>query len=44
MSDHDHGKMEIETQEKTFEGFIKLVGYAAVFCVGLLIFLALANG
>lgn len=43
MSKHEHGKMDITEQEKTFEGFIKfwiwVFGGAALF----LIFLALVN-
>ena len=41
---HRHGKMEIETQERTFEGFVKAVGYGAVAIIVLLIFLALVGG
>jgi len=43
MSDHQHGKMDITDQEKTFEGFIKfwivLFGVSAA----ILIFLAIFN-
>ncbi|MCA8881983.1 MAG: aa3-type cytochrome c oxidase subunit IV [Rhodobacteraceae bacterium] len=44
MAGYEHGKMNIETQEKTFEGFVRTVGYSAVVIVVVLIFLALANG
>lgn len=44
MASHEHGNMNIDVQEKTFEGFIRTVSYAAVAIILLLIFLALANG
>lgn len=43
MADHKHGEMDITTQEKTFEGFIKASTYVAVACVFVLIFLAIFN-
>ncbi len=43
MSDHKHGEMNTEVQEKTFEGFIKASTYVAVFSVCVLIFMALVN-
>lgn len=44
MAEHEHGKMNIDVQEKTFEGFIKWSGYVAVVSICLLIFMALVNG
>ena len=44
MAGYQHGKMNIDTQEKTFAGFVKTVSYASVVIILLLIFLALANG
>ena len=44
MAEHKHGEMNIEVQEKTFAGFVKIVGYAMVFILVFLIFLALVNG
>lgn len=44
MSDYKHGEMDIEVQEKTFDGFVKTVTYGAVGCILFLIFLALVNG
>ena len=41
MKDETPGKMNIETQEKTFEGFVKVVTWSVVFIIGLLIFIAL---
>ena len=43
MADHKHGEMNIETQEKTFEGFIKGSAYVAIFSIAVLIFLAIFN-
>lgn len=43
MADHEHGSMDIEVQEKTFEGFIKASTYVAAASIGVLIFLALVN-
>lgn len=44
MAEHEHGDMDIETQEKTFEGFVRTVGYGAVICILILIFIGLVNG
>lgn len=44
MADHKHGEMNIETQEKTFEGFVKAVGWSCVAIVVVLIFMAIVNG
>ncbi|MEO0388577.1 MAG: aa3-type cytochrome c oxidase subunit IV [Pseudomonadota bacterium] len=43
MSDHEHGKMDITEQEKTFEGFIKFWIYLFAASAAVLIFLALFN-
>jgi len=40
---HEHGKMDISTQEKTFEGFIRFWIWVFGTSVGILIFLALFN-
>ncbi len=44
MAEYKHGSMDIKVQEKTFEGFLRLVTWGAVITIGTLIFLALANG
>ena len=44
MASDEQGKMNIDVQEKTFEGFLRIVSYSAVAIILLLIFLALANG
>ncbi|GGL99383.1 hypothetical protein GCM10011534_21540 [Pseudooceanicola nanhaiensis] len=43
MAEHKHGEMDITEQEKTFDGFIKVSTYVAVFSVLVLIFLAIFN-
>ena len=40
MADHEHGSMNIEQNEKTFEGFVKWSTRVAIFSIGVLIFLA----
>lgn len=40
---HEHGKMDITTQEKTFHGFIKFTIWGAAISIAILIFMALAN-
>lgn len=44
MSEHKHGEMDISTQEKTFEGFIKAVGWGAFLILVFLVLLAMING
>tara|TARA_R110000851_G_scaffold152365_1_gene293993 strand:- start:1107 stop:1295 length:189 start_codon:yes stop_codon:yes gene_type:complete len=44
MAEHKHGEMNIDVQEKTFDGFIKWVTYVAVGCIGVLLFIAAVNG
>lgn len=39
MADHHHGSMDISSQEKTFSGFIRAVGYALVVIVAILLVL-----
>ncbi|MCZ0813578.1 MAG: aa3-type cytochrome c oxidase subunit IV [Pseudomonadota bacterium] len=43
MADHKHGEMNIEVQEKTFEGFVRIVAWSCVAIVAFLIFVALVN-
>ena len=43
MAEHEHGSMNIEVQEKTFEGFVKAVVWVSAVSIGVLIFLALVN-
>lgn len=44
MADHKHGEMDIEVQEKTFDGFIKAVTWTSIACIALLVFIAIVNG
>lgn len=41
MTEHKHGEMDTEVQEKTFEGFVKIVTWTTVVIIGILIFIAL---
>jgi len=41
MADQEHGKMNVEAQEKTFDGFLKFVSRAVIVIIGILLFLAL---
>lgn len=43
MAEHKLGSMDIRAQEKTFAGFIRMVTWGAAICIGVLVFLALAN-
>ena len=40
---HEHGKMDTDVQERTFNGFISLVTKSAVVCILVLLFMALTN-
>ena len=40
---HEPGKMDITEQEKTFEGFVRVVTIGVVIVLILLIFMALVN-
>jgi Ni,Fe-hydrogenase I cytochrome b subunit len=44
MADHKHGSMDTREHEKTFAGFIRMSIWVASISIGVLIFLALANG
>ncbi len=41
MADHKIGEMDITVQEKTFDGFIKMVTRGTIVIIALLILLAL---
>jgi aa3 type cytochrome c oxidase subunit IV len=43
MSDYKHGAMDVSSQEKTFEGFVRMVFRVGAISIGVLIFLALFN-
>ncbi len=42
--DHTHGSMNIREHEKTFAGFIRMSVWVVVISIGVLVFMALANG
>ena len=44
MAEHEHGTMNIDAQQKTFDGFIKFVQRAVIAIFVFLIFLAMING
>ncbi|MEM1385408.1 MAG: aa3-type cytochrome c oxidase subunit IV [Pseudomonadota bacterium] len=43
MADHEHGQMDISTQEKTFEGFLQGCLYVAIATTVILVFLAIVG-
>ncbi len=43
MAEHKHGTMDITTQQKTFQGFVKMVKWGVAIILGALILLALIN-
>ena len=43
MAEHQHGDMDVTTQEATFNGFIKWVRNGIIVCICILIFLAIFN-
>lgn len=44
MADHKHGEMNIDAQEKTFEGFVKVVTWSVIVILVSLILLYGING
>lgn len=44
MAEHKHGEMNIEVQEKTFEGFARIVAWSTVVIIVSLILLYGING
>lgn len=44
MSEHKHGEMNIEVQQKTFNGFVKFSAWSVVVIIGILLFMAMVNG
>lgn len=43
MAEYKPGEMDITTQEKTFEGFVRWSVRVAVFSIGVLLFMAIFN-
>lgn len=44
MAEHKHGEMDTSVQEKTFDGFMKMVTRTSIAIIFLLIFIYLVNG
>ena len=44
MSEHKHGEMNIEVQEKAFDGMLKAMARVAIGSLALLVFMAIVNG
>ena len=43
MAEYHHGEMDIQEQEKTYHGFLKVGRISLYICIGILIFLAVFN-
>ncbi|MDG1130556.1 aa3-type cytochrome c oxidase subunit IV [Seohaeicola saemankumensis] len=43
MAEHKHGEMNVEVQEKTFEGFVTFTIRSVMVIIGILLFMALVN-
>jgi len=43
MADYKHGTMDIERQQKTFQGFVKGGIWLGLVSIGILVFLAVFN-
>lgn len=41
MAEHKHGKMDIEDQEKTFDGFVAFTKWSVIVIFAILIFMAI---
>jgi hypothetical protein len=41
MAEHEHGTMNTDTQEKTFDGFVTFVTRASIAIIAILIFMAI---
>ncbi len=43
MAEHKHGEMDVTVQEKTFDGFVKMVSRATILIIVVLVFIALVG-
>ena len=41
MAEHEHGTMNSDTQQKTFDGFVTFVTRATIAIIGILVFMAI---
>ncbi len=44
MSEHENGTMDARDHEKTFNGFVRIVGWVAIVILLFLLFLGMVNG
>ena len=43
MAEYKHGTMDVRSQQKTFDGFVKMAKWTIITVICVLIFTALAN-
>ncbi len=43
MAEHKHGEMNVDVQEKTFQGFVTFTIRSIIAIIGILLFMALVN-
>jgi len=43
MADYKHGEMDVNSHERTFNGFVTWVKNVSILCIVVLIFLAIFN-
>ena len=43
-TEHKHGSMDTDVQEKTFAGFVNMTTKTVIVCILALVFIALVNG
>ncbi|WP_299024979.1 aa3-type cytochrome c oxidase subunit IV [uncultured Sulfitobacter sp.] len=41
MAEHEHGTMNSDSQQKTFDGFVTFVTRAVIVIIGILVFMAI---
>ena len=41
MAEHKHGEMDIDTQQKTFDGFMEWTKWSVIVIIGLIIAMAI---
>jgi hypothetical protein len=41
MAEHEHGTMNTEANEKTFDGFVSFVSRSVMVIIGILVFMAI---
>ena len=43
VAEHKQGSMDIRTQTRTFDGFVRMVTWGIGICLAVVVFLALSN-